>query len=253
MPVQALRSVQDNFQSILNHVHPKRIAAEMKVGDRGFHFRHFKGYRPDKIGRGRIDKIAKREVFGGGDGNELFANLIIVHWNEAKRTLYREMVTHVQTIDEDVEKVEKIEAEKANAMIDDLLERHDLEDIYLCVRLNGVRFSEDLIQARLVRGEPTYVPAAADDTSADDTAADDTAADDTAADDTAADDTAADDTAADDTAADDTAADDTAADNTAADNTATPDAAEGDSDDSPEAAADPADGNAGTEEDASAG
>ncbi len=163
---------------------PKRIAAEMKVGDRGFHFKHFKGYRPDKIGRGRIAQIAKREIFGAGGGNELFANLIIVHWNEAKRDLYREMVAHVQTIDEDVEKVERIDDAKANTMIDDLLERHDRRDILLCVRLNGVRFGAGLIEARLVRGEATYV---ADEAASDEAASDETATDEAASDEAASD------------------------------------------------------------------
>ncbi len=194
MPVEALRSVQSEFDAILEHVRPKRIAAEMKVGDRGFHFKHFKGYRPDKIGRGRIAQIAKREIFGAGGGNELFANLIIVHWNEAKRDLYREMVAHVQTIDEDVEKVERIDDAKANTMIDDLLERHDRRDILLCVRLNGVRFGAGLIEARLVRGEATYV---ADEAASDEAASDEAASDEAASDETATDEAASDEAASD--------------------------------------------------------
>ena len=45
----------------------------------------------DQIGRGRLRKIAHKEIFTG-DGHELLANLIIVHWNEANDDLYREMV-----------------------------------------------------------------------------------------------------------------------------------------------------------------
>ncbi|MGM0575622.1 MAG: hypothetical protein ACQEXJ_07830 [Myxococcota bacterium] len=157
MPVEALRSVEEHFDRVVRHVQPKRLVAEIQVADKGFYFRNFKGYRPEKIGRGRIKKVARKEIFQG-DGNELFANLLIVHWNEARAQLYREMVAHVQAIDEDVESIEHIEDEAAHRIIDDLLERHDREDIYLCVRLNGVRFGEDLVQSRLVRGEPAPEP-----------------------------------------------------------------------------------------------
>ncbi|MCB9729237.1 MAG: hypothetical protein H6746_12270 [Deltaproteobacteria bacterium] len=153
MPINALRSVEAHFDRVLRHVMPKRLVAELKVGDKGFYFKYFKGYRPESIGRGRIKQIARREVFEG-DGHELFANLMIIHWNEHHAPLYREMVTHVKTINEDVEAIERIEDDKAHAIIDDLAQRHDLEDVLLCVRLNGVRFSEDLIQSRLERKEP---------------------------------------------------------------------------------------------------
>lgn len=153
MPIAALRSVEAHFDRIMRHVMPKRLAAELKVGDKGFHFKYFKGYRPESIGRGRIKQIAMREVFQD-PGNELFANLLIIHWNEHHAALYREMVTHVKTINEDVEAIESIDDDKAHSIIDDLVERHELPDVLVCVRLNGVRFSEALIASRLERGEP---------------------------------------------------------------------------------------------------
>jgi hypothetical protein len=152
MPIQALRSVAERFDDILKHVQPKRLVSELARADKAFHFRHFKGYRPDQIGRGRVRQIAQREVFAD-PGHALFANLIIIHWNEAHATMYRDIVMHVRAINEDVEAIERIEPEKAHAIIDDMLKRHDRDAFYLCVRLNGVRFDEDVIQARLVRGE----------------------------------------------------------------------------------------------------
>jgi hypothetical protein len=153
MPIQALRSVADRFDDILKSVQPKRLASELARADKAFHFRHFKGYRPDQIGRGRIRQIAQREVFTD-PGHELFANLIIIHWNEAYASMYRDIVMHVRAINEDVEAIERIEPDKAHTIIDDMLKRHDRDAFYLCVRLNGVRFDEDVIQSRLVRGEP---------------------------------------------------------------------------------------------------
>ena len=153
MPIEALRSVKDRFDIILRSVSPKRLARELAIADKGFHYKYFKGYRPEKIGRGRIRKIAEKEIFQG-EGNELFANLIIVHWNERNDPVYQDMVTHVKTINEDVEAIEQIEDDKAHAIIDDLLRRHRLDAILLCVRLNGVRFSEEVIVSRLDKGEP---------------------------------------------------------------------------------------------------
>ncbi len=153
MPIAALRSVEAQFDRIIRHVMPKRLAAELKVGDKGFYFKYFKGYRPETIGRGRVKQIAMREVFQD-PGHELFANLLIIHWNEQHAPLYREMVTHVKTINEDVEAIESIDDDKAHSIIDDLVQRHEVPDVLLCVRLNGVRFSEPLIVSRLERGEP---------------------------------------------------------------------------------------------------
>lgn len=159
MPIKALRSVADRFDDILRHVNPKRVVAEMLKSDKAFHFRHFRGYRPDQIGRGRLKQIAQKEIFSD-PGHELFANLVIIHWNEAHAQMYRDIVTHVRAINEDVEAVERIEPEKAHPIIDDMLKRHSKEAFYVCVRLNGVRFDEDVIQARLVRGEPSPFPPA---------------------------------------------------------------------------------------------
>jgi len=153
MPIDALRSVSDHTDEIVRHVKAKRLAAELARADKAFHFRYFKGLRPEKIGRGLIRKIMTKEIYGD-PGHELFANLLIIHWNEGHAKLYEEMVTHVRTINDDVEAIERIEDDKAHAIIDDLLDRHSTVDILLCVRLNGVRFDEELIQSRLVRGEP---------------------------------------------------------------------------------------------------
>ena len=161
MPINALRSVSDHFDEILRHVNPKRLVAEVAKSDKAFYFKYFKGYRPEQIGRGRIKQIAQKEVFVD-PGHELFANLVIIHWNEAHAQMYRDIVTHVRAINEDVEAVERIPPETAHPIIDDMLKRHTREDFYLCVRLNGVRFDEDVIQARLVRGEPAPTVAAAE-------------------------------------------------------------------------------------------
>jgi len=153
MPINALRSVTDHFDEIVRHVNPKRLVAEVAKSDKAFYFKYFKGYRPDQLGRGRIKQIAQREVFTD-PGHDLFANLIIIHWNEAHATMYRDIVMHVRAINEDVEAIERIAPEKAHPIIDDMLSKHKREAFYLCVMLNGVRFDDDIIESRLVKGEP---------------------------------------------------------------------------------------------------
>lgn len=165
MPVEALRNCKDQFGDILKSLNVKRLVREMGIADKAFHFRHFKGYRD--IGRGRIKKIAEREIFAAGDGHELFANLIIVHWNDKHATLYREMVAHVKTINEDVEAIEQIEDDKATAIVEDLLKRHTRLAILLCVKLNGVRFREAFVQWRLIDGKDGEVPGSGDEPAAD--------------------------------------------------------------------------------------
>ena len=153
MPIAALRSVSEHIDEVIRHVNPRRLVVELSKADKAFHFKHFKAYRPEKISRGLVKKVMQREVFAD-PGHELFANLLIIHWNEGHARLYEEVVTHVKTINEDVEAIERIEDEKAHAIIDDLAKRHARTDILLCVRLNGVRFAEELIVSRLERGEP---------------------------------------------------------------------------------------------------
>lgn len=153
MPIAALRSISDHMDEIVRHVKAKRLAAEVARADKALHFRYFKGLRPEKIGRALVRKMIDKEIIAE-PGHELFANLLIIHWNEGHAKLYEEMVTHVRTINEDVEAIERIEDDMAHAIVDDLLLRHTQVDILLCVRLNGVRFDEELVQSRLVRGEP---------------------------------------------------------------------------------------------------
>jgi hypothetical protein len=151
MPVDALRSIAAQMDAVLKHVHPKRIVSELSMADKGLFFRHFKGFRPEKIGRGRVARAVRKEILEG-KGNVTFANMIILHWNQANGSLYQDMVEHVKTINEDVEAIEKITDEQANPILDDLLERYEQVDVLVCTRLNGVRFDEALIHSRLVPG-----------------------------------------------------------------------------------------------------
>jgi len=149
MPIDAIRSVSEHLDLLIRSVSPQRLIYEINVGDKAFYFKHFKGFRPEKVGRGRIKKIAQKEILNSDPGHELLANLLIVHWNERNASLYQDMVEHVKTINDDVEAIEAIEDDKAIQIIDDLVKRHPKEEVYLCVCLNEVRFSQEIIDSHL--------------------------------------------------------------------------------------------------------
>lgn len=109
--------------------------------------RHFKGYRPQMLGRKRVFKALEFEVFTRK--NEVVADILTLLWNQTRRDVYDAMHELVSTINEDVESITEIPDERANAFIDVLLEDYDRDDILVCVRLNDVRFNEPVIKARL--------------------------------------------------------------------------------------------------------
>jgi hypothetical protein len=105
--------------------------------------RHFKGFRPQTLGRKRVGDALRFEVFQ--KKNVAVADILVLLWNQEHRDLYHAMLEHVKTINEDVEAVERIEDDKAKAFVEDLRGRFDPADLLLCVRLNEVRFSAEMI------------------------------------------------------------------------------------------------------------
>lgn len=114
--------------------------------------RHFKGYRPQTLGRKRVVEALRFEVVQRK--NEAIGDILTLLWNQEHRDLYHSMHDKVQTINEDVEAIEKIEDDKAIQFITELqAEGFPPEEILACVRLNEVRFSETVIGKHL-GGEP---------------------------------------------------------------------------------------------------
>ncbi len=147
MPLNAMRRCEPLISHLIRSLKPSRIIMEVAKGDRASYFRNFKGYRVEKFGRPKIEKIARKELFERN--NDFWAQLLIVLWNEQHRDLYGSFRDRVATIDEDVEKVLAIEDETAEEWVTELLEEHALEDLLLCVHLNEVRFSDGFVRSRL--------------------------------------------------------------------------------------------------------
>lgn len=107
--------------------------------------RHFKGFRPQTLGRRRVVEALRTEVYQRK--NAPLGDILVLLWNQEHRDLYHAMLAHVRTINEDVESIERIEDDKAREFIADLRGRFDLADILACVRLNEVRFSPEVTAA----------------------------------------------------------------------------------------------------------
>lgn len=147
MPINAMRRAEPLLGNLIRSLKPSRVIAEVARGDRAGYFRNFKGYRMEKFGRPKIEKITRKELFERE--NEFWAQLLIVLWNEIHKPLYGAMRDRVATLNEDVEKVERIEDDVAGTWIDELVQDWTLEDVLLCVHLNDVRFTDAFIRERL--------------------------------------------------------------------------------------------------------
>lgn len=152
MSVSNFEKVEKHFESILKNIPIQSIITGVEKSDRAVFFRYFKGYRPSTIGRKKIAEILKDEIYN--KKNENISDLLILLWNNFNRDIYHAMLESVKTINEDVEKIERIEDEKAGDIISNLLKTFSKDDIYLCVRFNEVKFSEEIIEKMLLELEP---------------------------------------------------------------------------------------------------
>lgn len=115
--------------------------------------RYFKGFRPQVLGRKRVTEALWNEVHDRR--NETVGDILTMLWNQQHRDLYHGMLALVKTLAEDVESIERIEDPVALQFIDALASRFDREDILICVRLNEVRFSEEVISKYLEQASPS--------------------------------------------------------------------------------------------------
>ncbi len=146
--VEALTTLKDHFEYLVRTLDLGMLLEYVRRTDAFAYSRHFKGYRPQTLGRKRVAAALAFEVFERK--NTTMGDILTLLWNQERRDVYHAMHEHIATISEDVESIEKIEDAKANAFLDDMLSRFDAVDVLICVRLNEVRFSPEVIQARLV-------------------------------------------------------------------------------------------------------
>ena len=142
---EALQKLGPHFSTAAMSIKPSRVIQETQRADRATFFRNFKGQRLEKFTRRKIATIFEKEILQ--KKNLFMAHLLMVLWNESNRELYLSIRKRVETINEDVEAIEVIEDQHAEKFVAELREEgHSLEDIYVCVRVNEVRFTEEFIQ-----------------------------------------------------------------------------------------------------------
>ena len=145
--IEALRELSPKLLSRMTRRLPLRtFLAELERLDRAVFYRHFKGYRPQKIDAAHLERVLKKEIFEVGNG--LLAQLVIYNWDEAEYKLYQELQKAVKAINEDVEAIEKISDEEGNAILDPLDALFDKRDVCIATIINGVRVSPEYVAER---------------------------------------------------------------------------------------------------------
>lgn len=147
--IKSFKKLGSDLELLIRSIKPTVIVRDIRlVAPRVFN-RNFRGFRPEKIGRGRMVKVLSKEILN--EENIRVAQLVSLLWNHANQNIYKAMKDLVRTINPDVEKVEQIDDAKAAEFVESLeaqgFKRHD---IHICVRLNGVRFDQSFTDGHLV-------------------------------------------------------------------------------------------------------
>ena len=147
--IETFKKLGIDLEILIRSIKPAVIVRDIRlVAPRVFN-RNFRGFRPEKVGRGKMVKVLSNEILERE--NIRVAQLVSLLWNHANQNIYKSMKDLVRTINPDVEKVEHIDDAKATEFVEALeaqgFKRHD---IHICVRLNGVRFDQSFTDGRLV-------------------------------------------------------------------------------------------------------
>jgi len=155
--VENLSLLKNQFERIIRSLEPSILLEHVRRLDPMVYARYFRGFRPQTLGRKRVESALRAEVYE--KQNTKIGDILTILWNQENRDLYQAMLEHVRTVAENVETIERIEDDQANAFLDDLTARFEVEDLLVCVRLNEVRFSESVIATRLLGIQPEAEPA----------------------------------------------------------------------------------------------
>jgi hypothetical protein len=145
--LSAMRLLSEHFDRLVRSIDVPVLLEMLRRVEPLVYARYFKGFRAQTIGKKRVVEAMKREVLE--KQNEPVSELLALLWNQKNRELYKEMLSLVRTIDENVEQIKAIEDDKAKEFISTLEARFSREDILICVRLNEVKFSEEAISTML--------------------------------------------------------------------------------------------------------
>jgi len=141
----------DELGTFLKDIPSELVVRGVQSSARSLFVRYFKGYRVQTASK-RVREMVENEVVA--KGNEELAQLFTTLWNRANGRLYHSVYNKVRTVNEDVHKIELIEDDKADVFLTDLLKEFDAARVYLCILLNEVKFSKEMVQKHIGKAIP---------------------------------------------------------------------------------------------------
>lgn len=153
--VEIIKALGSDVEKMLKDIPVDHLVHGVQLYNRALFIKYFKGYRPQVAGRKRILELVNREI--REKENEELAQLLVTLWNRANGRLYHAMYNKVRSINEEVDRIERIDDERAMRFMDELLEEYNSDRIYLCILLNEVKFSREAIKRKLGKEIPLKV------------------------------------------------------------------------------------------------
>jgi len=150
--VEVIRSLGAELDKLLKDIPIEHVVKGVQVISRALYVRYFKGYRLQVAGKKRVRSLIDREI--REKESEELAQLFITLWNRANGRLYHAMYNQVRTVNEEVDKIELIEDEDASRFLDELLQSYDEDRLYLCILINEVKFSKQVVKEKLGKEIP---------------------------------------------------------------------------------------------------
>ena len=147
-----VKSLGTELDVMLRDIPIEHIVKGVQVYNRALFIRYFKGYRLQVAGRKRVRALVDKEI--REKGSEELGQLLMTLWNRANGRLCHAMYNHVRNVDEEVDKIERIEDEAAGAILDELLQEYDADRLYLCILFNEVKVSREIVKAKLDKEIP---------------------------------------------------------------------------------------------------
>jgi hypothetical protein len=150
--VEIVRGIGNDVDMLLKDIPIEHIVNGVQMYNRAYFVRYFKGYRLQVSGRKRVRELVDREI--AEKGSEELAQLLFTLWNRANGRLYHAIYNKVRSINEQVDKIEKIEDPKAAEFLDELLTQFDKDRLFLCILINEVRMSPEVLKEKLGKDVP---------------------------------------------------------------------------------------------------
>jgi hypothetical protein len=149
---QVVKSLGSELDVLLRDIPIDHIVKGVQVFSRALFVRYFKGYRLQVAGKKRVRSLVDNEI--REKGNEELAQLFMTLWNRANGRLYHAIYNKVREVNEEVDKIERIDDEVAGRFLGELLEEFDADRLYLCILFNEVKVSREIVKEKLDKEIP---------------------------------------------------------------------------------------------------